>query len=65
MPLRKHRASRSRRSPSAPHSLYSLSCARAWRNDLLPDSFEALSDLFVERGEMWLYSEDIAGSHLN
>ncbi|MGH8566703.1 MAG: alginate export family protein [Gammaproteobacteria bacterium] len=33
--------------------------------DLLPDSFEAVSDLFVERGEMWLYSEDLFGSHLN
>ncbi len=33
--------------------------------DLLPDTFEEISDLFVERGEMWLYSENIAGSHVN
>ena len=33
--------------------------------DLLPDSFEDVSDLYVERGEMWLFSEDIAGSHID
>ncbi len=33
--------------------------------DLLPDTFEAVSDLFLERGEMWLYSEDLLGSHLS
>jgi len=33
--------------------------------DLLSDTFEEVSDLFVERGEMWLYTENIAGSHVN
>lgn len=33
--------------------------------DLLPDTFEEVSDYYVERGEMWLVSENIAGSHLN
>jgi hypothetical protein len=33
--------------------------------DLLPDTFEEVSDYYVERGEMWLYSENIAGTHLN
>jgi len=37
----------------------------AMQEDLLPDTFEGVSDLYVERGEMWLYSEDIAGSHVN
>jgi alginate production protein len=34
-------------------------------DDLLRHTFEEVSDLFVERGEMWLYSEDLAGSHFN
>jgi hypothetical protein len=33
--------------------------------DLLSGSFEDVSDLYVERGEMWLYSENILGSHVN
>ena len=33
--------------------------------DLLPNTFESVHDIFVERGEMWLYSENIAGTHLN
>ena len=33
--------------------------------DLLPDTVDGVSDYFVERGELWLYSENIAGSHLN
>ena len=33
--------------------------------DLLPNTFESVHDIFVERGEMWLYSENIAGSHVN
>ncbi len=33
--------------------------------DLLPHTFESVHDVFVERGEMWLYSENIAGTHLN
>ncbi len=33
--------------------------------DLLDDTPDEVSDLYVERGEMWLYAEDIAGSHLN
>lgn len=33
--------------------------------DLLRDSVDGVSDYFVERGEMWLYSENIAGTHLN
>jgi alginate production protein len=37
----------------------------AQEEDLLSDSFESVSDYYVERGEMWLYSEDIAGTHLN
>lgn len=30
-----------------------------WEEDLLPHTDEDLSDVFVERGEMWLYSEPI------
>ena len=33
--------------------------------DLLQDTVDGVSDIFVERGEMWLYSENIAGTHLN
>ena len=33
--------------------------------DLLPNTFEAVHDIFVERGETWLYSENIAGTHVN
>jgi hypothetical protein len=33
--------------------------------DLLSDTVDEVSDFYVERGEMWLYSEDIAGSHVN
>ncbi|MGH8614723.1 MAG: alginate export family protein [Gammaproteobacteria bacterium] len=33
--------------------------------DLLSDTFEEVSDSFVERGEMWVYSANIAGSHLS
>jgi hypothetical protein len=33
--------------------------------DLLPDTPDGLSDIFLERGEMWLYSENILGTHLN
>ncbi len=33
--------------------------------DLLDDTPDEVSDLFVERGEMWLYTENIAGTHLN
>lgn len=33
--------------------------------DLLSDTYEEVSDFFAERGEMWLYSENIAGSHVN
>jgi hypothetical protein len=33
--------------------------------DLLPHTVDGVSDYFVERGEMWLYSENIAGTHLN
>ena len=33
--------------------------------DLLSDTFEEISELAVERGEMWLYSENIADSHVN
>ncbi len=31
-------------------------------NDLLPHTFDEVDDLFVERGEMWLASERVAGS---
>jgi hypothetical protein len=31
----------------------------------LPQQDEELDELFFERGEMWLYSEDIAGSNVN
>ena len=31
-----------------------------WEEDLLGNTFEDVSDSYVERGEMWLYSEDIA-----
>ena len=33
--------------------------------DLLPDTVDGVSDFYLERGEMWLYSENIAGTHLN
>jgi alginate production protein len=33
--------------------------------DLLGQTFESVSDLYVERGEMWLYSADVLGSGLN
>ena len=35
------------------------------QEDLLPDTVDGVSDIFLERGEMWLYSENIAGTHLN
>ena len=37
----------------------------AQEEDLLHDTFEPVSDYYVERGEMWVYAEDIAGSNLN
>lgn len=37
----------------------------AMEQDLLSDTFEEISDYFVERGEMWVYSENIAGSQMN
>jgi alginate production protein len=33
--------------------------------DLLEDTVDGLSDLFLEREEMWLYSENILGTHLS
>jgi hypothetical protein len=33
--------------------------------DLLPDTPDGISDIFLERGEMWLYSENILGTGLN
>lgn len=33
--------------------------------DLLSDTVDGVSDLYVERGEMWLHSEDIAGTPLS
>jgi hypothetical protein len=33
--------------------------------DLLSHTFEEISDVFVEREEMWLYTETIAGSHVS
>lgn len=33
--------------------------------DLLSHTVDELSDLYVERGEMWLYSENIADLHIN
>ncbi len=32
--------------------------------DLLPDTPDSVSDVFLERGEMWLHSENILGTHL-
>jgi hypothetical protein len=37
----------------------------AMEEDLLPDTLDGVSSQYVERGEMWLYSEDIAGTHLS
>jgi hypothetical protein len=37
----------------------------AMEEDLLSDTFEEVSDAYVEREEMWLYSENVAGSHFN
>ncbi len=47
-----------------PLSLFAQGTLRM-EEDLLSNTFEAVSDYFVERGEMWLYSEDIAGSPVN
>lgn len=33
--------------------------------DLLPDTVDAISDVWIERGEMWLYSENILGTGVN
>jgi hypothetical protein len=33
-----------------------------WEKDLLGRTFEGVSDTYLERGEMWLYSEDLFGS---
>jgi hypothetical protein len=35
------------------------------QEDLLSHTFEEVSDVFVERGELWLYSENVAGSRAN
>lgn len=37
----------------------------AMEEDLRVGDYEDVSDRYVERGEMWLYSEDIAGSGIN
>lgn len=37
----------------------------AMEEDLLPETVDEVSDVYVERGEMWLYSENVLGSHLN
>jgi len=44
-----------------PLSLFAQARVRM-EEDLLPDTFEEVSDYYVERGEMWLISEDIGGS---
>jgi hypothetical protein len=36
-----------------------------WEEDLLGRTFESISDTYLERGEMWLYSEDVLGSGLS
>jgi hypothetical protein len=36
-----------------------------WDEDLLGRTFESVSDTYLERGEMWLYSEDVLGSGLS
>lgn len=33
--------------------------------DLRAHTVDEVSDVYVERGEMWLYSENVAGSHVN
>ncbi len=33
--------------------------------DLLPDTLDEVSDFYVEREEMWLYSEDVGGAPVN
>ncbi len=33
--------------------------------DLLRDTFDDTSNIFIERGEMWIYGEDVAGTGLN
>jgi hypothetical protein len=33
--------------------------------DLLDDTVDGVSSVFLERGEMWLFSENIAGSHFS
>jgi hypothetical protein len=48
----------------APLSLFAQ-VRGAWEKDLLPDTFESVSDFFFERGEMWLYSERIGGTGLS
>jgi hypothetical protein len=39
--------------------------AGVWDEDLLGKTFEEVSDTYVERGEMWLYTEDVRGSGVN
>jgi hypothetical protein len=36
-----------------------------WQRDLLPDVRDEISDVYVEPGEIWLYSEDVAGTGLD
>jgi hypothetical protein len=48
----------------APLSLFAQARV-AMEEDLLTDTQDEVSDFFVERGEMWLNSENIAGSHVN
>jgi len=42
-----------------------LQVAGVWEEDLLGNTFEEVSDTYLERGEMWLYSEDVLGSGVN
>ena len=39
--------------------------AGVWEEDLLGNTFEDVSDTYVERGEMWVYSENVLESGVN
>jgi hypothetical protein len=48
----------------APLSVF-VQAEAALEEDLLGRTFEGVSDRYLERGEMWLYSEDVLGSGLS
>jgi hypothetical protein len=47
-----------------PLSLF-VQFAAVWEEDLIESPAADVSTVFFERGEMWLHSDDIAGTHVN